>query len=123
MADVTVTLNQFDPKPIRAFDNGDGTFSLAMRAKAWNILEDHTINAALVAAALIGTPTPAPSGVLVQNDPSNATGNDVYVGSATSQSMRLQPGQSEQVPMTDASQVYIKAIAGTPRVNWHICHD
>jgi len=57
--------------------------------------------------------------VLVQNDPSN--GNDMYIGTQHSQSVVLQPGQSETIPFRGrVSSIYVRFTAGTnQRVNWH----
>lgn len=57
--------------------------------------------------------------VLVQNDPSN--GNNMYIGNASSQSVVLQPGQSETIPIRGkVSDIYVRFSAGTnQRVNWH----
>lgn len=57
--------------------------------------------------------------VLVQNDPGNT--NNMYVGSATSQSVLLTPGQSETLPYRGkVADIYVRFVAGAnQRVNWH----
>lgn len=56
--------------------------------------------------------------VLVQSDPSNTV--NMYVGNQHSQSVVLQPGQSETIPFRGmVSDIYIRFVSGTNRVNWH----
>lgn len=78
---------------------------------------DGTVVAGAGATQLNGGVSLPCSSVLVQADPSNAT--DVYVGSSASQSIRLTAGQAEQLSIRDASAVWVKAVSGAPRVNWH----
>ena len=56
--------------------------------------------------------------VLVQNDPSSPV--SIRVGTRHSQSVLITPGQSETIPYVGKlSDIYVIAIGGTARVNWH----
>lgn len=117
MADKSVALDNSNPLPFKAHDNSDGSYALATAATS-SAFYDGTVAAAAAAAQLQAGSQPCAE-VIVQNDPSNAVGQDIYVGNSTSQSMRLKPGDSEIVPINDVNKVYVKAVTGTPRVNWH----
>ena len=54
--------------------------------------------------------------VLIQNDPDNTT--DVLVGNSTSQVIQIAPAQSLTIPTNNLATVYVKAISGTPTVNY-----
>lgn len=70
--------------------------------------------AAGTAAAAIGTA--AVSGVLVQADPGGTV--DVYVGNASAQVVRLLPGMSVTIQISNVNAIYAKTLSGTCRVNW-----
>lgn len=57
--------------------------------------------------------------VQVQSDPGNA--DNIYVGSATSQSFVLEPGDSETIPFRGRiAEIYVRAPgSANQRVNWH----
>lgn len=93
--------------------------TMAPLPTASSTVYDGTQNASGSAVALNSGTSQACSSVLVQNDPSNTTGNDVYVGNATSQSVRLQPGDTVTYTVNNVNLIYIKTVAGTPRVNWN----
>jgi hypothetical protein len=54
--------------------------------------------------------------VLCQADPDNLV--DVLIGSATSQPIKLKPGQNINVPAKNVNKVYAKSSAGTAVLNW-----
>lgn len=59
--------------------------------------------------------------VVVQADPGNGTSN-VAVGFSGSQSMILAPGDTEEFhapAIADVIDVYVKAVSGSPKVNYH----
>ena len=56
--------------------------------------------------------------VLIQSDPANTT--NVLVGSSTTQTIALTPGQSMTVPVFNLSLIYVKMASGTGTVNWFI---
>lgn len=79
---------------------------------------DGTVSvSSLAAVALNSGNSLATTVVTVQNDPTNT--DDIYVGNATSQSVRLVPGASEDYRASSVGQVYVIALSGTQRVNWH----
>ena len=84
-----------------------------------SVLYDGTITLSDTNQHQITTTKLSVQSVLVQADPSNATGNDVYVGVVNSQSIRLTPGASETITINDPSLIYVKAVAQPARVNWH----
>ncbi len=55
--------------------------------------------------------------VIVQSDPDNK--GIVYVGNATSQSVRLDAGEVEIITIDETSKVYVRGSAEWQRVNWH----
>lgn len=55
--------------------------------------------------------------ILVQADPDNAA--DVFIGNETSQSIQLAAGDTWQADLNSLTKVYVRAAAGTERVNWH----
>ena len=56
--------------------------------------------------------------VLVQNDPTSVA--NIRVGTRHSQSVMITPGHSETIPYVGKlSDVYVIALNGTVRVNWH----
>lgn len=52
----------------------------------------------------------------VQADPANTV--DVLVGSATSQSTRLRPGQPVVIPINDLAKIFAKSVTGTATINY-----
>lgn len=58
--------------------------------------------------------------VLVQSEPSNTA--NIRVGTATSQSVLLRPGEVETLPFCGRlSEIYVRAPGATnQRVNWHV---
>ena len=72
------------------------------------------LNATAVAAALGGSA--ACSSVLVQADPTNAV--DVLIGDSLNQYIRLVPGQTMVLPVSDVSLVYGKTVSSTGKINW-----
>jgi hypothetical protein len=54
--------------------------------------------------------------VLVQSDPGNTP--DVLVGDSSNQYVRLTPGQSVALPVTNVALVYAKTSSATGTVNW-----
>jgi len=77
-------------------------------------LWDGTLLAGVVAAAL---PNHHSTEVFVQADPDN--GGAVFVGSANSQSVQLNAGDSITIPIDTPSKIYVRTAAGNERVNWH----
>ncbi len=55
--------------------------------------------------------------LMIQADPDNT--EDIFVGNATSQSVKLKPGQSYEMSMANLNLVYVKADSGTQTVNYH----
>ena len=57
--------------------------------------------------------------VLVQSEPTNTA--NIRVGSATSQSMLIRPGETETLPYCgNIADIYVRApAAANQRVNWH----
>lgn len=80
------------------------------------ILLDGTLTCTGVAVALPGAIHRVTS-VLVQADPNNA--QDVFVGNENSQSVQLIPGATEAILIDQPNKIFIRADAGTQRVNWH----
>ncbi len=80
---------------------------------AGTTLLDGTLTATTSAAAL---PSNACSEVTVVNDPTSTV--DIKVGNATSQSMRVQPGQSVTASLANTNLLYVKSVSGTATVNW-----
>lgn len=54
--------------------------------------------------------------VLIQSDAANTT--NVLVGNATSQFLKLTPGQAITIPIISLSLVYVKMASGTGTVNY-----
>ena len=54
--------------------------------------------------------------VLVQNDPDSTT--NALVGSSAAQTIELAPGDAVTVPTDNLATVYVKAVSGTPTVNY-----
>lgn len=54
--------------------------------------------------------------VLIQSDAANTT--NVLVGNATSQFLKLTPGQAITIPIISLSLVYVKMASGTGIVNY-----
>lgn len=54
--------------------------------------------------------------VVVQNDPIST--NDLLVGNATVQPIKLVPGASIEIEVNDLSKVYVKAATGTVTANY-----
>lgn len=54
--------------------------------------------------------------VLIQSDPGNTP--DVLVGDSSNQYIRLTPGQSVVLPVTNIALVYAKTASSTGNVNW-----
>jgi hypothetical protein len=52
----------------------------------------------------------------VQADPANTV--DILVGSSTSQSTRLRPGQPVVIPINDLAKIFAKAVTGTASLNY-----
>lgn len=94
---------------------GNGTITVGTNIAVGGTLHDGTILAPAVAAPL--TASINVTTVLVQADPDNAI--SVFVGSATSQSIELAPGQGETLPISDPNLVYVQSAGGAARVNWH----
>ena len=67
------------------------------------------------AAAAIAT-SQAIREALVQADPANTV--DILVGSSTSQSTRLKPGQPVVIPINDLAKIFAKAVTGTASLNY-----
>ncbi len=61
---------------------------------------------------------PAQTGteILIQNAPSNTV--NISIGSATSQSIVLVPGQSMTLSLSNLNLLYAVAASGTPALNW-----
>lgn len=58
--------------------------------------------------------------LIIQNDPANV--NNMLVGTVTSQSIVVTPGQSYTLPYQGyISEIYVRFVAGiaNQRVNWH----
>lgn len=66
-------------------------------------------------AAAIGS-SQACTAVLVQSDPTNTV--DMVMGNASTQPIRLVPGQTILIPVTNINLVYAKSISSTPTLNW-----
>jgi len=75
---------------------------------------DGTLAATTTAAALGASQ--AWREVLIQSDPDNTA--NVFVGNATSQSIKLLPGGSVTIPAANRNLVYAKAASGTQTVNY-----
>ncbi|MBC7107664.1 MAG: hypothetical protein H5T41_02570 [Methanomassiliicoccales archaeon] len=54
--------------------------------------------------------------VLCQADPDNTS--DVLIGSATTQPVKLRPGQNIVIPCSNVNLLYAKSSAGTAVLNW-----
>jgi hypothetical protein len=76
-------------------------------------LLDGTLTATTAAQAL---PTNTCVEATAVNDPTSTV--DIYVGNATSQSMRLQPGQGVTASVVNTNILYVRSVSGTARVNW-----
>lgn len=81
-------------------------------------LTDGTVLVDVNAVALNGGTSLACSVVRVQADPNN--GQNILIGNATSQSYVLTPGENELLWIDDAAKIYVRAVAGAQRVNWHV---
>lgn len=71
--------------------------------------------AATTAAAALGA-SATTTLVLIQADPGNTP--DVLVGDSSAQYIRLTPGQSVVLPVTNVALVYAKTSSSTGTVNW-----
>src|SRR5437764_4243481 len=75
-----------------------------------------TVSATTSAAALNGGASLPCAGVCVECDPGASA--DVLVGDGSSQPLRLKPGQSLAMEITDAALLFVKSASGTQTVNW-----
>ena len=79
-----------------------------------NTLYDGTKALTTVAAAIAASQ--AIREAWVQADPANTV--DILVGSATSQSTRLRPGQPVVIPINDLAKIFAKSVTGTATINY-----
>lgn len=54
--------------------------------------------------------------ILLQADQANTA--DIMIGSASAQPIRLTPGQSTRIRVTNTNLVYAKAASGSATLNW-----
>jgi hypothetical protein len=108
--------------PVEVSADGDAVRAWLLRNGAQVIAEmpstvlyDGSLTAPTVAAAL-GT-AQAWREVLIVNDPSST--EDAFVGNATSQSVRLVPGQGETLRVANRNLVYVRSAGGTATVTYH----
>ena len=112
--------------PTRAVQVGgtDGTLLRGLLTDTAGRLQTNQIGAATLTAGTLTLSTTAAalggtlacSAVLVQADPANTT--NVLVGSSASQTLVLTPGGSVRLGVSDRSQVWAKAVSGTPTLNY-----
>ena len=102
--------------------NGNGlyvpvstTHPLPPQTAPSGVLYDGSLTVATAAAVL--APSQTCSEVLVQADPGNT--KDIRVGNATSQSIVLQAGQSESLQVNNVNLIYVAAVSGSQKVNYH----
>lgn len=56
--------------------------------------------------------------VMIQNDPTNAAGEDVLIGNQHQQVWRLQPGDSVVIPVDQVPMVWVYYTAAGITINW-----
>lgn len=54
--------------------------------------------------------------VFIQADPDNI--NDIYIGSSSSQPIKLKPGMSIEIPIKNLSSIYVKTLTSTATLNY-----
>lgn len=58
----------------------------------------------------------AATNVGVQADPLNT--DHIFVGTSTAQVIRLRPGDSATIPVSNVNQIYAKSQSGSQNLNW-----
>lgn len=71
--------------------------------------------AAGTGAAVLGANTPC-KGVVLQSDPTNTP--DILIGTSSNQFIRLLPGQTMYLPVSNVNLIYAKTSSTTGSVNW-----
>ncbi len=97
--------------------DASGRMIVAAVTGAASTLYDGTQLVGVGAAALNGGTSRTCIEMTLQSDPDNT--EHVYVGNSVSQSVQLVPGQAETIKIDDVAKVYVRAAAGSQRINWH----